>query len=67
MATRIIESDSVEYWRQVAQGLGIEVHDLRIQRDELLTALKKIVANGINAEDYSHRTARAAIGKAVGK
>lgn len=42
--------DSADWWREVAQGLGVSVFVARRQRDELLAALKdahQFISNGI--------------------
>src|SRR4051812_46701963 len=33
--------DSRDWWQEVAQGLGVKALELKAQRDELLTALKR--------------------------
>lgn len=38
--------DSRDWWREVAQGLGVRAFELKAQRDELLAALKAVSETG---------------------
>lgn len=35
--------DSRDWWQEVAQGLGVRIHVVKTERDELLAALKSAV------------------------